>query len=34
MAVNEEAHPVVLSLHDQLHALRRRLRRSGIESEA
>ncbi len=30
MQVNEEALPVVLSLLDQLYALRRRLRRLGI----
>jgi chaperone modulatory protein CbpM len=30
MQVNEEALPVVLSLLDQLYALRRRLRRLGV----
>lgn len=34
MAVNEEALPVVLSLLDQLYALRRRLRALGVEPDA
>ncbi len=34
MAVNEEALPVVLSLLDQLYALRRRLREMGMEPDA
>jgi len=34
MAVNEEALPVVLSLLDQLYALRRRLRAMGVEPDA
>jgi len=33
MAVNEDALPVVLSLLDQLYALRRRLRRLGLEPD-
>lgn len=34
MAVNEEALPVVLSLLDQLYALRRRLREMGVQPDA
>ncbi|PZW37863.1 chaperone modulatory protein CbpM [Humitalea rosea] len=34
MAVNEDALPVVLSLLDQLYALRRRLRRLGLEPDS
>lgn len=34
LAVNEEALPVVLSLLDQLYALRRRLRAMGVEPDA
>ena len=34
LAVNEEALPVVLSLLDQLYALRRQLRRAGLEVDA
>ena len=33
LQVNEEALPVVLSLLDQVYALRRRLRRHGIPEE-
>jgi len=33
LQVNEEALPVVLSLLDQVYALRRRLRRHGIAEE-
>ena len=33
MAVNEDALPVVLSLLDQLYALRRRLRAMGVEPD-